>query len=256
MVCVAAVVLGCALEAAEVKLDSLTAGYTTYTHVVVLGANATDLYFTHDQGIANVKLKLLSPELQQRFHYDPKAASDAEREQMANDARYQQGLAAQIAAAAPKKPVKVSTSEESLVDPVSEKSLLGKNAPKLSVEKWLGDKPDLEGKAVLVVFWAPWSMPCRKVIPDLNSLQKKFADKLVVVGLSSESESAVEDAATSAQFPLAVDTKSRLRNDAGITSVPCVMLMDAGGVVRYQGHPAVLTQAKLQGILERGQKEQ
>src|ERR1044071_8331265 len=54
--------------AASIKFDSLAVGPDTYTNVTVLGANASDLFFTSDSGIKNVKLKYLSPELQKKFN--------------------------------------------------------------------------------------------------------------------------------------------------------------------------------------------
>src|SRR5262249_8484589 len=149
----------------------------TYRNVTVMGVNVTDLYFTHDHGIANVKLRNLDSSLQKQFNYDAKAAAEAERQQEEEDLAFQRNSLSNMVVVA-QKAIRAAqkaalTSEESLADPVSEKSLLGKPLPKLEVEKWLGPKPVLKGKCALICFWAPWSIPCRKWIPELNSLQGK-----------------------------------------------------------------------------------
>ncbi len=244
--------------AAARKFDSLTVGSNTYSNVVILGANATDLYFTHDRGIANVKLKFLTPDFQKLFHYDAKAASEAERNQLEEDQRYQENLAHQVFGFTNASPATgaVTATEETLADPISDQSFLGKTAPALTVEQWLDGKPDMQGKWVLISFWAPWSLPCRKVIPLLNALQKKFTTGLVVVGLSSEGEpDRNQREAVQPEFALAVDSKARLRTQLGITSVPCVLLLDPRRVVRYQGHPAALTEKCLDAWLPTVKKQ-
>jgi thiol-disulfide isomerase/thioredoxin len=46
---------------------------------------------------------------------------------------------------------------------------------------------DLKGKVVLVNFWATWCPPCRKEMPDLDGLSKKFRKQgLVVLSISDE----------------------------------------------------------------------
>lgn len=240
------------VSAASLKFDVLAVGPLTYTNVTILGANTTDLYFTHSLGIANVKLKYLSPELQQQFHYDPKAAAEAEKQQNESDLRYQTTEATtffshnQKGTDSTDKPP--TSSEENLADPVSERSLLGRPAPTLDADKWLGDKPALEGKFVLIDFWAPWSIPCRKCVPELNALQKKFKDKLVVVGWASEADAAnVND--FKMDFASALDAKSKLSAVVGVTSIPCVLLVDSKGIVRYQGHPGAITDKKLEALM-------
>ena len=104
--------------AAPLKLDSLKVGTKVYRNVTVVGANATDLYFTHSEGIANVKLKYVDESLRERFHYDPKAAAEAERQQTEDDSAYMAGLAAKVVAQAQKAALAAkkaaSTSEDSL----------------------------------------------------------------------------------------------------------------------------------------------
>src|SRR5215813_1656559 len=84
--------LGGSLKAGTFTLDDLSDGSHTYSNVTVIGANATDLYFTHSKGISNAKLKYLPPNLQARFSYDPKAAAEAEKEQIKDNSRYYEAI--------------------------------------------------------------------------------------------------------------------------------------------------------------------
>jgi thiol-disulfide isomerase/thioredoxin len=240
--------------AEQLKLDSLQAGGRTYSNVTVLGFNTTDAYFTHEGGIANVKLRYLDPKLQKRFHYDPAAAADAEKEQAAADERYNASVAANMAAQAQRTAraaqKAAAAPQDTLADPVSSQSLLGKPAPAITGENWLGEKPALSDKVVLVVFWAPWSSPCRRCLPELNRLQKKFSGKLAVVGVTSESEAEIANMTEpKMEFASVLDPKGELRAAAGVTCIPYVLLVDPKGVVRYQGHPAAITEKHLEGML-------
>ena len=108
----------------------------------------------------------------------------------------------------------------------------------------------LKGKCALICFWAPWSIPCKRWIPELNLWQAKYADKLAVVGVTSETETDVKEMVDPLiEFASAVDTKSKLSGAAGATSVPYVLLVDVTGVVRYQGHPGALDERRLQSLL-------
>jgi thiol-disulfide isomerase/thioredoxin len=245
---------GLAVMAEPIKLESLEVGSKVYRNVTVLGANATDLYFTHAEGIANVKLKYLSPDLQKRFHYDSTAAADAEQQQTKGDSLYYDSVAAKLAAQSHQAAVTpgktFSTSVESLSDPLSEKSLLGKTGPALDSAQWQGEKPVLTNRFVLIYFWAPWSIPCRKYIPEFNALQKKLADRLSIVALATEAAADQEPAEGPAiEFASGVDTGSKISAAAGVTSVPCVLLEDQKGTVRYLGHPSAINEKTLQPIL-------
>ncbi len=118
------------------------------------------------------------------------------------------------------------------------KSYLNKKAPEIVVEKWLTAEPDRAGKFVIVDFWATWCGPCKAAIPELNQLQKKYPDKLVVIGLSNEKpEKVLALKEPKIDYTLAVDTKDRTNDEMNVTAIPHIILIDPTGVVRWEGNP-------------------
>lgn len=77
---------------ADEQLPTLRVGGETYSNVFVTTITTTDIYFTynHGRGMANAKLKSLSPELQNHFHYDPVKGSQTEKLQAQANAEYYQ----------------------------------------------------------------------------------------------------------------------------------------------------------------------
>jgi cytochrome c biogenesis protein CcmG, thiol:disulfide interchange protein DsbE len=135
------------------------------------------------------------------------------------------------------------------------KSVLNQKAPELVVEKWLTPEPKREGKFVLVDFWATWCGPCRKAIPELNAIQKKFGEKLVVIGLSDEKEDAVKAMKEPVMdYAVAIDTQGRTKKALEVKGIPHVILIDPQGVVRWEGYPLLdgfeLTEVVVGKILE------
>ena len=55
------------------KLDSLTVGATTFQNVLVRSISARTAMITYDGGMKSILLRDLSPDLQQRFGYNPEA---------------------------------------------------------------------------------------------------------------------------------------------------------------------------------------
>lgn len=134
-------------------------------------------------------------------------------------------------------------------------SFLGKPAPKFQAETWLTDAPDCSGKYVLIDFWATWCGPCRKAIPELNAIHRKFADRLVVIGMSDEPEEEVRAMkAPKIQYFSAVDTQARMKKALGVRGIPHVIIMDPKGIVRWEGYPLLsgheLTEEAVEEILD------
>lgn len=139
------------------------------------------------------------------------------------------------------------------------KSFLNQKSPELVVEKWLTKEPDRKGKFVLIDFWATWCPPCRKAIPELNTLHKKFGGKLVVIGLSDEPEAKVKGMTTpQIDYAVAIDTKARSKTAVGVSGIPHVLLLDPQGIVKWEGFPLLngfeLTEQVVADILAKNSK--
>lgn len=140
-------------------------------------------------------------------------------------------------------------------------SWLWAEAPKLVVEKWLGPEPDRKGKFVLIEFWATWCRPCRLSIPKLNEFHRRFADDLVVIGITDEDEAAVRKMIEPRiEFPLAIDTKARMKDRLSVMGIPHAILIEPGGFVVWEGFPLLegheLTAEKLAAYIKVGRAEE
>lgn len=59
------------------------------------------------------------------------------------------------------------------------KKMVGKPAPGLPAERWIGDRPDVKGRRYLIHCWAAWCAPCKNDVPLLNSISKNR----IVIGI-------------------------------------------------------------------------
>jgi len=66
------------------------------------------------------------------------------------------------------------------------------DAPMPEMRKWLTKKPEMEGKFLVVEFWRTWCGACRHMTPLMNTLQKKYGNELVVIGITGETEEKVK----------------------------------------------------------------
>jgi len=237
------IALGALIVAQKVCADEnllvLKTSSEVYSNVTVFSTTATDVYFTFNNGhgMANAKLKDLSPELQRHFHYSAAKAGAIEQKQDADNAQYHLQVIAQSSSQ--------SADNGSGTQQISgggkqlwAKSFLNQKAPDLIVEKWLTPEPDRRGKFTLIDFWATWCPPCREAIPELNGYHEKFGDKLVVIGISDETEAAVRALANpQIEYSIAIDTQARTKSAVGVTGIPHVLIIDPQGIVRWEGFP-------------------
>jgi peroxiredoxin len=96
---------------------------------------------------------------------------------------------------------------------------------------------DLSGKVVLVNFWATWCPPCRKEMPDLEKLYKRFQDRgLIVLALSDEDSAKVQPyvAKGGFTFPVLLDPGRKANEAFEVQGIPKSFVFDRAGKLAAQ----------------------
>jgi thiol-disulfide isomerase/thioredoxin len=63
---------------------------------------------------------------------------------------------------------------------------VGQMAPRLEVGRWIKGKPRPlfdKGMIYIIESWATWCIPCVQSIPHLTELQKKYKERIRVIGI-------------------------------------------------------------------------
>jgi len=139
-------------------------------------------------------------------------------------------------------------------------SFLWEKAPEFVVEQWLTPEPRMEGKYLLIECWATWCAPCRRSIPVLNEIHRRFRDRLIVVGISDEPRDTVVALETpKIEYHLAIDTQARMKKALGVVGIPHAIVVEPGGHVVWEGYPLLkgheLTVEVIERILSAGRMD-
>ena len=116
--------------------------------------------------------------------------------------------------------------------------LVGRPAPGFTLENLDGEPVSLDalqGKVVLLNFWATWCGPCRVEMPVLQEIYQQYKDEDLVV-LSVDLAEPVEDVRDYLQaydytFPVLLDLDGTVAARYGASAIPTSVIIDREGIV-------------------------
>ena len=126
----------------------------------------------------------------------------------------------------------------SLVAPMAAAPL--KAAPDITLTALSGKTvriADLQGKVVLLDFWASWCIPCRRSFPEVDALNKELAPKgLTVIAVNLDEEQKNANAFLE-KYPhtmtIAFDPKGEVAQAFNLQAMPSSTFLDRSGRIRF-----------------------
>jgi cytochrome c biogenesis protein CcmG, thiol:disulfide interchange protein DsbE len=117
----------------------------------------------------------------------------------------------------------------------------GEAAPEFSLKDVNGHEVtlnSLKGKVVYFTFWATWCLSCKEELPDLNTLQLKYAAKGFTV-LSICIESSDSNVVSYLKkhpiiFPVLVDKEGSVAESFRFSGLPASFIIGKDGLIRYK----------------------
>ena len=116
---------------------------------------------------------------------------------------------------------------------------VGNQAPDFQLQSLDGQTvslSNLQGKPVLINFWATWCSPCRSEMPYIQEIYEEWSDKRLVVLAINIGESSSTVAAfmqsNNLSFIVLLDTKQDVAQRYNITGIPTTFFIDKDGIIQ------------------------
>ena len=98
---------------------------------------------------------------------------------------------------------------------------------------------DWKQPVLVVNFWAPWCVPCRREVPDLIALQREYGNRIQILGIGFDSAENIESFAEEYQmnYPSFLANQytamysAAFNNDSG--ALPFTAILDRSRNIKY-----------------------
>ena len=118
---------------------------------------------------------------------------------------------------------------------------VGEPAPDFQLENLAGQSisiSDLQGKPVLLNFWATWCSPCRAEMPYLQQIYEEWSDKgLVLLAIDiGEGPSQIKEflEANNLSLPVLLDSDKSVAQKYNIWGIPTTFFIDKDGIIQVK----------------------
>ena len=114
---------------------------------------------------------------------------------------------------------------------------------------------DLQGKPVLINFWASWCQPCVLEMPLLQEIYDDWSSEdLVLVTINvGESSSKVEKfiQGLGLSLPVLLDIKAEVAQQYGIRFFPTTLFIDKNGIIKDRKLGMLTSKSEIESILKK-----
>lgn len=130
------------------------------------------------------------------------------------------------------------------------KSVLNQEFPVI-VSSWISKEPKIKGKFRVIEFWATWCGPCKRAIPHLNELSKKFKKDIVFIGVTDESAAQVKTMKNPIiEYYSASAPNKEMYKALEVKGIPHTLVINPKGIVCWEGGPDYLTEDILENLIK------
>ncbi|MFZ6663391.1 TIGR03435 family protein [Peijinzhouia sedimentorum] len=138
-------------------------------------------------------------------------------------------------------------------------SKIGTQVPDISFEEVLNyssndlQLSEIEGKVIILDFWATWCAPCIASFPKLEEIQEKYKSELQIITITSDSNERILKFLENRDMnlPIAIDPSRKIVEYFPHRSIPHTVVIDKNGIVQAVTNSSNITQELVQKVIDK-----